>query len=101
MRCSEPGTSVVVAIIASRVPGRRAWVVRPLHMYKKKRLRRLLKGSMKTKWSAFLVGVLVGLGIAIAMASTGHRDGTRPHYGLDYATFDISGGTLKPVWPKR
>ena len=28
MRCSEPGGSVAVAIIASRAPGRRAWVVR-------------------------------------------------------------------------
>ena len=31
MRCSEPGESVAVAIVASRTPGRWAWVVRPLH----------------------------------------------------------------------
>jgi len=30
MRCSEPGMASRLAIIASRVPGRWAWVVRPL-----------------------------------------------------------------------
>src|SRR5687767_11216464 len=29
MRCSEPGGSVAVAIVASRAPGRCAWVDRP------------------------------------------------------------------------
>ena len=32
MRCSEPGHRVQVAIVASRGPGRLAWVVRPLCM---------------------------------------------------------------------
>jgi len=56
---------------------------------------------MKTKWSIFLAGILVGLATAVVFNAIRHYDKTRAqHYGPDYATFDITEGSLKPVWPK-
>jgi hypothetical protein len=56
---------------------------------------------MKTKWSFFIVGVFVGLGIAVALRISVAKPG-RAHYGPNYPVLEISqGGTGKWVYPKK
>src|ERR1041385_5635245 len=68
MRCSEPGESVVVAIIASRAPGRRAWVVRRI------RATSMSSSTPQSRRVVFWVCFLGGAGVCLALALSGqHR----------------------------